>query len=167
MRRAGFLVLFSVGLVLVASPASAFAHNAVHTAWLYTLLDVLTLAVVTAPLWTAWLWGARRRGLLLALIAVVQAPVAVIGFVPIATPWLHLAPTPGGCGLPSMAPTSCGLTRPETWSCVWAERRSGCAGRSRISRWKAAGGRWRAHGDCWPMLARPASGWDRTTARGP
>ena len=42
--------------------------------------------MATAPLWTAFFWGARRRGLLLALVAVVQVPVAVIGFVPAVNP---------------------------------------------------------------------------------
>ncbi|GAA3244678.1 hypothetical protein ACFO1B_37765 [Dactylosporangium siamense] len=91
MRRALGVLIAATGLLLVASPASAFAHNAVHDRWLHLVLDGLTLAVVTAPLWTAYLWGAARRRLLLGLVAVVQLPVAVIGFVPIATPWIHLA----------------------------------------------------------------------------
>jgi hypothetical protein len=33
--------------------------------------------------------GAQRRGLLLALVAVVQVPVAVIGFVPAVNPVVH------------------------------------------------------------------------------
>jgi hypothetical protein len=90
MRRALGVLIAATGLLLVASPASAFAHNAVHNRWLHLLLDGLTLAVVTAPLWTAYLWGTPRRRLLLGLVAVVQVPVAVIGFVPIATPWIHL-----------------------------------------------------------------------------
>ncbi|GAA3212106.1 hypothetical protein ACFO1B_41680 [Dactylosporangium siamense] len=99
MRRALFLLVASTGLVLIATPASAFAHNAVHNVWLHTLLDGLTLAVVTAPLWTAMLWGAAHKRLLLALVAVVQIPVAVIGFVPISTPWIHLASFAGALGL--------------------------------------------------------------------
>jgi hypothetical protein len=95
MRRALFVLTAAAGLLFIASPASAFAHNAVHNVWLHTLLDGLTLVIVTSPLWTAYLWGAHRRRLLLALVAVVQLPVAVIGFVPIAAPWLHLA----ACGV--------------------------------------------------------------------
>ncbi|MEV4512038.1 hypothetical protein AB0K00_24105 [Dactylosporangium sp. NPDC049525] len=91
MRRALGVLIAAAGLLLVASPASAFAHNAVHNRWMHLLLDGLTLAVVTAPLWTAYLWGGARRRLLLGLVAVVQVPVAVIGFVPIETPWIHLA----------------------------------------------------------------------------
>ncbi|GIF69269.1 hypothetical protein Ais01nite_73040 [Asanoa ishikariensis] len=41
-------------------------------------------------MWTAYFWGAGRRGVLIALVAVVQVPVAVIGFTPIANPALHL-----------------------------------------------------------------------------
>jgi len=89
MRRA---VIFS-GTVLavlgVSSPSYAFAHNAVTNPVWHAALDVLTLAVVSAPLWTVYAWGGRRRGALLALIGLVQLPVAVIGFVPIANPVLH------------------------------------------------------------------------------
>jgi hypothetical protein len=67
----------------------AFFHNNVPSPYLHAVLDVLTLAVVTAPLWTAYFRGGRRRGLLLALVAVVQFPVAAIGFVPIINPLLH------------------------------------------------------------------------------
>ena len=38
----------------------------------------LTLLVGTAPIWTAYLWGGARRILLLALVMLVQVPVAVI-----------------------------------------------------------------------------------------
>jgi hypothetical protein len=91
MRRVGVLVGLVIAGVLVASPAQAFAHNAVHNAYLHAVLDALTLVVVTAPLWTAYAWGRERRGLLVALVAVVQVPVAVIGFVPIDNPVIHLA----------------------------------------------------------------------------
>jgi len=99
MRRTGFVLAGVVGVVLVASPAEAFAHNAVRNPYLHAVLDVLTLAVVSAPLWTAYLWGARRRGMLMALIAVVQLPVAVVGFVPIANPVLHAVALVAGLGL--------------------------------------------------------------------
>lgn len=62
-----------------------------HDPVLHALLDGLTLLVVSAPVWTALLWGRTRRWLLAALIAVVQAPVAIIGFVPLSDPMLHLA----------------------------------------------------------------------------
>ena len=78
------------GVSDVAAPASAFAHNRVHNAALHAVVDGLTFAVVTAPLWTAYLWVARRRGALLRLVAVVQVPAAVIGFVPMASPGLHV-----------------------------------------------------------------------------
>ncbi|PZM96388.1 MAG: hypothetical protein DIU79_05165, partial [Actinobacteria bacterium] len=59
-------------MLAVAAPASAFAHDRVTNPVLHAVFDVLSLAVVTAPLWTAYLWGGRRRGLLLALGTVVQ-----------------------------------------------------------------------------------------------
>lgn len=90
MRRVGIVVGLVVAGLLAASPAQAFAHNAVHNTFLHSVLDALTLVAVTAPVWTAYAWGRARRGLLVALVAVVQVPVAVIGFVPIANPVIHL-----------------------------------------------------------------------------
>jgi len=75
----------------MAAPPVAFFHNNVHNPYVHVVLDVLTLAVATAPLWTAYLWGGQRRALLLALVAVVQLPVAVIGFVPAVNPVVHAA----------------------------------------------------------------------------
>ena len=49
----------------MAAPPVAFFHNNVHNPYVHAVLDVLTLAVATAPLWTAYLWGVRRRALLL------------------------------------------------------------------------------------------------------
>ena len=74
----------------MTAPPLAFFHNSVTNPYVHAALDVLTLAVATAPLWTAFLWGAQRRGLLLALVAVVQLPVAVIGFVPAVNPIVHV-----------------------------------------------------------------------------
>ena len=91
MRRVGLVVGLVVAGLLVASPTQAFAHNAVHNAFLHAVLDALTLVAVAAPVLTAYVWGRARRGLLVALVAVVQVPVAVIGFVPIANPVIHLA----------------------------------------------------------------------------
>lgn len=78
-----------VAAVGTATPAYAAFHDRVANPYLHTLLDALTLAIVTSPLWTAYLWGANRRRGLLALIAVVQIPVAVFSFVPIPDPALH------------------------------------------------------------------------------
>ncbi|GGN44352.1 hypothetical protein FHR83_004488 [Actinoplanes campanulatus] len=91
MRRAAVVLALVLAGLWVASPAQAFAHTAVHNPALHTLLDGLTLLVATAPVWTALLWAGDRRWLLAALIGVVQIPVAVIGFMPIANPWLHLS----------------------------------------------------------------------------
>ncbi|MEU4620867.1 hypothetical protein AB0G04_12930 [Actinoplanes sp. NPDC023801] len=90
MRRTAVVLALVLAGLWIASPASAFAHNAVHDPYLHMLLDGLTLLVVSAPVWTALLWSGRRV-LLAALIGVVQIPVAIIGFVPIADPYLHLA----------------------------------------------------------------------------
>src|SRR5689334_5505450 len=78
MRRAAIVAGTVFAVLAVSSPSYAFAHNAVKNPWLHAILDVLTLAVVSAPLWTAFAWGGRRRALMLALIAFVQLPVAVI-----------------------------------------------------------------------------------------
>jgi heme/copper-type cytochrome/quinol oxidase subunit 4 len=84
---------------MVVSTPLAFAHNHVTNPYLHAAMDVLTLAVVTAPLWTAYLWGGRRRGLLIALVAVVQLPVAVLGFVHIPQPGWRVAAMLTGLGL--------------------------------------------------------------------
>ncbi|SDZ06657.1 hypothetical protein SAMN05444365_105139 [Micromonospora pattaloongensis] len=89
MRRLAVILGGVMAALWVAAPASAFAHDKVTNPAAHAALDVLVLAVVTAPLWTAYLWGGRRRGLLLALVAVVQLPVAVIAFVPIVHPAVH------------------------------------------------------------------------------
>ncbi len=90
MRRLAVVVGVVLAVMLVASPASAFAHSRVHNVPLHMLLDVLTLALVSAPIWTAYLWRGRHHvGLLVALIAVIQLPVALVGFVPLLDPALH------------------------------------------------------------------------------
>ncbi|MEV4755843.1 hypothetical protein AB0J86_12125 [Micromonospora sp. NPDC049559] len=110
MRRVGILTGLVVAVLLVAAaPAQAFAHNAVHNTYLHALLDALTLVAVTAPVWTAYAWGRQRRGLLALLVAVVQVPVAVIGFVPIENPVVHLA--------------AFGTALALTGSALWAVRR--------------------------------------------
>jgi hypothetical protein len=90
MRRAAVLFAAVLAGLWIASPAQAFAHNNVHNTYLHAVLDALTLLVVSAPIWTALLWSGGSRWLLAALITVVQIPVAIIGFVPIANPYLHL-----------------------------------------------------------------------------
>ncbi|GAB7047438.1 hypothetical protein [Catenuloplanes indicus] len=80
----------TTAMLWVATPASAFAHDKVTNPYLHALLDVLSLAVVISPVVSAYLWGARRRGLLMALAGLVQIPVAVIAFLPIVPPAVHL-----------------------------------------------------------------------------
>jgi hypothetical protein len=90
MRRAATVLGTTLTLLAVSSPAYAFAHDRVTNPYLHSLLDVLTLAVVTAPIWTAFTWArGRHSAWLIALIALVQVPVAVLAFVPIANPILH------------------------------------------------------------------------------
>ena len=91
MRRAAAVLALVLAGLWIATPAQAFAHNAVHDATLHAVLDALTLVVVAAPVWTALLWSGGNRWTLAALIAVVQVPVAVIAFVPIANPLVHLS----------------------------------------------------------------------------
>ena len=109
MRRAFAVCALAVGLLLVAAPAQAFAHNAVHNTYLHAVMDVLTLLIVVTPAVTLYLWGPRRRGLLLALVAVVQVPVAIIGFVPITNPVVHIVASTMALAL--------------TGAAVWAVRR--------------------------------------------
>lgn len=89
MRRLALILGVVIATIAVSGPAYAYAHDRVADPWLHTALDVVTLAVVTSPLWTAYLWGAQRRGGLLALIAFVQIPAAVFAFVPIPDPVIH------------------------------------------------------------------------------
>jgi hypothetical protein len=89
----------ALAVLAVAAPASAFAHDRVANPYLHSALDVLTLAVVTAPLWTAYFWGRRNRGALLALVAFLQLPVAVVAFAPIADPMMHALALVSGLAL--------------------------------------------------------------------
>ncbi|MFG1920948.1 hypothetical protein [Cryptosporangium sp. NPDC048952] len=99
MRRLLIVLTGALTVLAVAAPASAFAHDRVTNPYLHSVLDVLTLAVVTAPLWTAYFWGRRNRGALLALIAGLQLPVAVVAFVPIADPVMHTIALTSGLAL--------------------------------------------------------------------
>jgi hypothetical protein len=54
---------------------------------------------------SAFLRGAQRRGLLLALVAVVQLPVAVIGFVPAVNPIVHAVTFVGALALTGLSLT--------------------------------------------------------------
>ena len=103
MRRAAVVLTLVLAAFWIAAPAQAFAHNRVQSPALHALLDGLTLLVASAPVWTALLWSGGRRWLLAALIAVVQVPVAIIGFVPIVDPALHLALFTGALVLTGMS----------------------------------------------------------------
>jgi hypothetical protein len=86
MGRTVLFLVIAVGVVMIANPATAFAHDRVAHPYLHALLDGVTLVTVALPLVTTRLWERGRRGLLLSVVALVQAPVAVIGFVSIAAP---------------------------------------------------------------------------------
>ncbi|MEV0715604.1 hypothetical protein [Asanoa sp. NPDC050611] len=88
MRRLATVVTATAAALWIAAPASAFAHANVVNPYAHAALDVLTLGVVTAPLWTAYLWAGRRLALV-ALVAIVQLPVAVLGFAQILDPVWH------------------------------------------------------------------------------
>ena len=90
MRRIGFIVCVVAMTIALPGPAFAYAHDRVADPWLHMVLDVMTLAMVTSPLWTAYWWDGSRRLSLLLLIGIVQIPAAVFAFVPIADPVLHL-----------------------------------------------------------------------------
>ena len=90
MRRVAVIFGATVGLLAVSAPAYAYAHDRVTNPYLHAALDVLTLAVLTSPVWTAFQWKRGKRSLWLAgLIAGVQVPAGILAFVPIADPVLH------------------------------------------------------------------------------
>jgi hypothetical protein len=91
MRRAAVLVPLVLAALWFAAPAYALAPDDPISPSLHPLLDGLTLIVVTAPVWTVVLWSRGNKWLLAGLIAVVQIPVAIIAFVPIANPVVQLA----------------------------------------------------------------------------
>jgi hypothetical protein len=100
MRRAATILGTTLTLLAVSAPAYAYAHDRVTNPYLHSLLDVLTLAVVTAPIWTAFTWTRGRHSVwLITLIALVQVPVAVLAFVPIANPLLHAVALVTGLGV--------------------------------------------------------------------
>lgn len=82
-RRLALVAAVAGALIAVASPAAAFQHDRVHNPALHAFLDIASLAIVVAPVWTALLWGAgRSKWLLAAVVGVVQVPVAILAFVP-------------------------------------------------------------------------------------
>ncbi|SDD19424.1 hypothetical protein [Glycomyces harbinensis] len=82
-RRLAFVATVAAMIVSVSSPAMAFQHDRVQNPLVHWALDIAVLAIVVAPIWTALLWGrASSRWLLVALICIVQVPVAILGFSP-------------------------------------------------------------------------------------
>lgn len=92
MRRTATVLGTTLTLLVISAPAYAYAHDRVTNPYLHAVLDVLTLAVVTAPVWTTFSWArGRRPWWLAALVGLIQLPAAVLAFVPIADPLLHAA----------------------------------------------------------------------------
>ncbi|MFC7245837.1 hypothetical protein ACFQO7_25460 [Catellatospora aurea] len=92
MRRAATILGTTLAALMISAPAYAYAHDKVTNPVLHAILDVLTLAVVTAPVWTAFAWSrGRRSAALMLLIGLVQIPAGVLAFVPIPDPVLHAA----------------------------------------------------------------------------
>jgi hypothetical protein len=99
MRRAATIFTGTVtgltAMLAISAPAYAYAHDRVTNPYLHAALDLLTLAVVTAPVWTAFMWArftgaaGRRTAVLLTLIGLIQLPAAVLAFVPIPDPVIH------------------------------------------------------------------------------
>jgi hypothetical protein len=90
MRRTATVIGTTLAALMISAPAYAYAHNRVADPVLHAILDVLTLAVVTAPVWTAFAWSrGRRSAALMLLIGLVQLPAGVLAFVPIPDPALH------------------------------------------------------------------------------
>ncbi|NUQ88213.1 MAG: hypothetical protein HOQ43_07095 [Glycomyces artemisiae] len=82
-RRLAFVATVAAMILAVSSPAMAFQHDRVHNPVLHWALDIATLAIVVAPIWTALLWGrGQNKWLLVGLIGIVQVPVAILGFSP-------------------------------------------------------------------------------------
>lgn len=90
MRRVATVLATTLGLLAVSAPAYAYAHDRVTNPYLHAALDLLTVAVLTAPVWTVFSWvrGKRSRWLA-ALVAGIQIPAGVLAFTPIADPLLH------------------------------------------------------------------------------
>jgi MFS family permease len=82
-RRLAFVATVAAMIVSVSTPAMALQHDRVQNPVVHWALDIATLAIVVAPIWTALLWGkGRSKWLLVGLIAFVQLPVAILGFSP-------------------------------------------------------------------------------------
>ena len=58
MRRLATVLAATAAALWVAAPASAFAHANVVNPYVHTAARRADLGVVTAPLWTAYLWAA-------------------------------------------------------------------------------------------------------------
>ncbi len=97
MRRlATVLAIAVLAIPVVAAPAFAFYHDNVHNLYLHTLLDLLTLAVVAAPIVSLSLWrehvpARERKRAAFWVMLVPQLPAAALAFMTFPRPWLHVA----------------------------------------------------------------------------
>src|SRR5687767_11136393 len=63
MRRILAMGIAGTAILPIAAPASRYFHQSVQNPVLHWVLDLLTLAIVTSPLWTVYAWGGQRRPL--------------------------------------------------------------------------------------------------------
>ncbi|QSB06334.1 hypothetical protein [Natronoglycomyces albus] len=123
-RRLAIIVTTVIAAVAVSAPALAFSHDRIANPWLHAVFDVLSLAVVLAPIWTALAWGSGRKWPLVGLITTVQIPVAVFAFLPIASYPLRT--------------TTLVLSLAITVSAIWLVRRMTAEGASQPERTESA-----------------------------
>jgi hypothetical protein len=97
MRRlATVLAIAVLAILVVAAPALAFYHDHVHNLYLHTLLDLLTLAVISAPIIGLSVWRGhvpsrqRKRAAFWVLLAM-QLPAGLLAFASFPRPWLQVA----------------------------------------------------------------------------
>jgi hypothetical protein len=82
MRRNLLLAPIGLAALLFLTPIHRIIHPQIDSPLLHAALDVLTLAALTAPLWTLAFWGPGHRAQLGALIGIVQLPAVALGMWP-------------------------------------------------------------------------------------
>jgi hypothetical protein len=91
MRRISLLAPIGLAALLFLTPLHRIIHPEIDSPLPHAALDAVTVAVLTAPLWTFAHWGTRRRVQLGALIGIVQLPAAVVALSPVGDFALRLA----------------------------------------------------------------------------
>jgi hypothetical protein len=91
MRRIAFLAPIGLAALLFLTPLHRVIHPEIDSPLPHAALDAVTLAVLTAPLWTFVHWGASHRVQLGALIGIVQLPALALAVWPVGDFALRLA----------------------------------------------------------------------------